>query len=287
MLKNLVVPAIALLAAAFLFFAQEKRNADVRTNEAAQASETQLKDGEAAMRAAGKATAAGVPDWASRGSQGQAVPQAGQDAAKVVYADPADAPTGLAATPAEVPPPPNAGRVRFYGVIYDLESLVPVAGANVTAVIPAMDNVKQNVITDAVGHYRFDIPQGERVFVQVAAEGFKTGQLADVDPPYSTLPPNYRKNKAGEVTVTDLGPHAPEYGHGENIVKLDLVMVKIKAGETDAFIDLPVAAPQRGGQVFIPSEARHGNDASLAPVAPAPQSTGGRNRQISGPRMGN
>lgn len=232
--RNVLFPAIALILAAFLVYRQET----------------------------GKPLLPGLPDYGKKRFEASTPVDASgisTSTAAVPGPDPfalPAKPVGPQAKPADVPPPPNEGRVRFFGVIYDLETLEAVAGAQVTMAAPAMNGLKLATFADGAGHYRIDMPTGQKLYLQAAAPNFRTGQLADTDPPMSALPPPVRKRRAEETGISDLAPYSPQIKPGQALIRLDLVMVQQKPGQTMQFIELPQTESTGGAQVFLPAHAK-------------------------------
>jgi hypothetical protein len=190
------------------------------------------------------------------------------------------------AKPAPTPEDAKAGRLRFYGVVYDLVTLEPVAGATARFLVPSFNGRALEVHTNGEGHFLIDLPRDERVLVHLTAPGYKPGQLEDVDPPYATLNEKERRRKADETAASDLEPAFAAYKDSDAVVRLDYVMIRAAPGQTFAPTAMAIEEEQfsSGPKVFMTSEG--GGGASLAPVPTAPASSGRGARQIDRPRLG-
>ena len=133
------------------------------------------------------------------------------------------------ASPAEPPPPPGApanNMCRFYGVVYDLETLRPAANVNIRFTRKGGE-VHAATNTNAAGHYVIDfylddLDQG--ILLSISAPGYREGQLAESGASYRERPIDSRKRTAAETTDADLGPLLLP-GGGTQIVPLDLVLL--------------------------------------------------------------
>ena len=147
----------------------------------------------------------------------------------------APAPTALSTAAAEIPlavpppapePPQGVHRLRIYGVVYDLVSLRPVAGARLHFALP---DLSWDAQTDAAGHYVLDMPhpdQDWRLTATATAPGYRPGQMEDTDPPMLSLEPPVRRLRAEETAPSDLEPVPVKWHADDTVLELDLVLVR-------------------------------------------------------------
>jgi hypothetical protein len=134
---------------------------------------------------------------------------------------------GPEAQPAPVPPPPAARQRRFYGVVYDLATTRPVAGASLTFDIgsrPPGPGREQSQMTDAAGYYLADFPEdADKLTVSVQAAGYG-GQLEDIYPPLRRRSESERRALLSRRDDY-LGPVRVLFTPSQEVVPLDLVVV--------------------------------------------------------------
>ncbi len=135
--------------------------------------------------------------------------------------------------PAAVPTPPpasgsgpqpldkNAWRVS--GIVYDLATLDPISGAEITFLYK--DRSPVTVKTDETGAYEADLPKGEGWNVNVKAPGHRRGGLLDIDPPYNVRDADERRATLEHITDGDLAPSQVGWKTSKSRVKLDLIAV--------------------------------------------------------------
>lgn len=139
---------------------------------------------------------------------------------------------------------PDNRLLRIYGVVYDLESQRPIAGARVEFTYEGYPNSPIKIsyedhkrhffqeVTDADGHYIVDLDrihvERRDLFVSVRAEGYRTGALEDTDPPMFERAAADRHAKADETTDSDLDRIRVTASPSSNVVELDLVMLRDK-----------------------------------------------------------
>lgn len=133
---------------------------------------------------------------------------------------------------AEPPPPPGEppnNMRRFYGVVYDLATLRPVAGAHVRLMHKGGAAIT-TTNTNPAGHYSADVylEDVERgVVVSVSAAGYREGQLEESGAPYRERPLDSRKKTAEETADADLSALLLPSGDSR-AVPLDLVLLPSK-----------------------------------------------------------
>ena len=147
-------------------------------------------------------------------------------------ATPAASPLPAAAALAEPPPtpdaPPNNMR-RFYGVVYDLATLRPVARASVR-ISHKRGAALTTAITSPAGHYSVDVylDDLERgVVMSASAVGYREGQLEESGAPYRERPLDSREKTAEETADADLSALLLP-GGDSRAVPLDLVLLPSK-----------------------------------------------------------
>ena len=134
---------------------------------------------------------------------------------------------GREVQPAPAPPSPAAGQRRFYGVVYDLATTRPVAGASLIFTIgsrPPGPGREQGLATDAVGHYLADLPEdADQLTVSVQAAGYG-GQFEDYDPPLRERP---EKSRRYLVSQRDdyREPQRVLFTVGRDVVPFNIVLV--------------------------------------------------------------
>jgi hypothetical protein len=142
---------------------------------------------------------------------------------------PAAPPPAAPALVAPAPPSPNPGLRCWYGLVYDLATLRPIARAKVRF------NTKAGSLgetaTDGAGHYRFDLPSNiasAQVSVSIPnLPGYREGLLEDQDPPLRERSPDARKRIMTETTDNDLEPIPLRFRETDEVVELDLVLVPL------------------------------------------------------------
>lgn len=162
-------------------------------------------------------------------------------AAQRLSTPPAAAPVADATPPPE-PAPPGENHRRFYGVVYDVSTLKPIAGAELKFMFPGAENGSR-VTTNTFGHYQVDLvknttrlikPDGSYVIVPddkpmvvaiMPVAGYRDGQLEDTDPPLRERSRSARRRIIAETTDSDLEPMLLRYQSNAAIVPLDLVLL--------------------------------------------------------------
>jgi hypothetical protein len=157
----------------------------------------------------------------------------------------ASTPASAPADPALTAPPPIADAVappspkipadehsrRFYGVVYDVATLKPVAGAKLVFKMSGAEN-GWPVTTNALGHYQRDLVKAT-VEIPMVVEvtpvpGYRKGQLEDTDPPLRQRSHSARRGVLEETTDYDLEPVPLRYQKDAVIVSLDLVLLPVR-----------------------------------------------------------
>ncbi len=140
---------------------------------------------------------------------------------------------GRGAPPPEAPPaaptpvktgPPAAADWRVGGRVYDLATLEPVSGAEVSFQRP--DIAPVSVVTDQDGRYEADIPKGEGWTVRLASSEHRPGQVLDVEPPYSQRDADERRAALDNLSDGDLSPAPVSWKRSRSKVRLDIIAVR-------------------------------------------------------------
>jgi hypothetical protein len=139
--------------------------------------------------------------------------------------------------PAVRPPEPQQcpGRRCVYGVVYDIESLSPVARATVTLLDSADATAVKTVETDADGRYGIVfppvLPPDATPLITVAAPGYRAGQLEDPNAAsFLERPARDREELVAELSSGDLEPVPVRYAPSETMILLDLALVPARPG---------------------------------------------------------
>lgn len=136
---------------------------------------------------------------------------------------PAPRPPRVARRP-EAPAEPAAGMVRVFGVVYDLDTAAPVAGAALR--FQGFGRNAWGTAADADGYFTLDIPApffDEAILASVTAGGYREGQLEDSPSPYFERPAEMRRAVIEQLAPSDLEP-LPVRSR-QNLVPLDVVLV--------------------------------------------------------------
>lgn len=99
------------------------------------------------------------------------------------------------------------GLVRVFGVVYDLDTAAPIAGA--AARFRGSGHNVWGAVTDADGFYIVDIPRpffDEAIFAVFSAGGYREGQLEDSPSPYFERPAEMRRAVIEQLAPSDLEP---------------------------------------------------------------------------------
>jgi hypothetical protein len=133
--------------------------------------------------------------------------------------------------PAVRPPEPQAPAgsevKRVYGVVYNMSTAAPVAWASL---VFSKNGRSWRAGADSDGHYTVDIPAGdfkEGLTAVVRAEGYREGQVEDVDPPYRERSAEERQSAIEILSPSDLDPlpvRAPPNG---TVVPFDIVLIPL------------------------------------------------------------
>jgi hypothetical protein len=125
-----------------------------------------------------------------------------------------------------VPPAPAADLRRFFGVVYDLATKKPLAGAKVVfAVGPSGAAAEMPPCpADVNGHYTCDVPEeADSVSAYVTAEGYQ-GQFEDLIPPLRARSESERRAVLSQRDDY-LEPARVLFEASQEVVPLDLVVV--------------------------------------------------------------
>jgi hypothetical protein len=134
------------------------------------------------------------------------------------------------AAPPPTPPDPAGSLTRVYGVVYDLLSKKPVAGALLKVSAPDAEG-NWSSVTDERGHYQVDVPGwmvDRTAMIMSQKQGYRPGQIEDQDPPLSSLSASARRARIEETSDADLAAVPVRRTPGSALVRLDLVMVREK-----------------------------------------------------------
>lgn len=135
-----------------------------------------------------------------------------------------EAPAGEAPAPRRAAPrPPLKYGWRVSGTVYDLATLQPVQGADITFLRD--DKEPATATTAGDGSYEIDLVKGDGWTVSVEAQGRRPGQVLDIDPPYRVRDADERRAALELISDGDLGPAAVDWERSSSRVRLDLVVV--------------------------------------------------------------
>jgi hypothetical protein len=133
-------------------------------------------------------------------------------------------PPRIAERPQE-PEAPGPGSKRLYGVVYDLSSASPVAGAQI---VFQKGGDSRLANTDADGHYSVDLEESwfvDGLTAVVTAGGYREGQIEDVDPPYLERTPEERLSSLEQLSPSDLEALPVRARPRASRVPFDIVLV--------------------------------------------------------------
>jgi hypothetical protein len=94
-----------------------------------------------------------------------------------------------------------------FGVVYDLDTAAPIAGAAVR--FKGAGRNAWGAATDADGFYIVDIPRpffDEAISAEFSAGGYREGQLEDSPSPYFERPAEMRRAVIEQLAPSDLAP---------------------------------------------------------------------------------
>ncbi len=144
-------------------------------------------------------------------------------------APPAGGPPSAGGAPAPAPAPakpkgpPRKTHWRFAGSVYDLATLSPVNGAEISFSREGAEPV--SVRTDDAGDFEADVEKAEGWHVSLRAPGYRDGQVLDVDPPYRSRDDEERRKALENLTEGDLAPAPVDGGKGGSKSQLSLIAV--------------------------------------------------------------
>lgn len=113
---------------------------------------------------------------------------------------------------------------RVSGQVYDLATLEPVAGVQVSFQRP--DIAPVNVVSGEDGRYEADIAKGEGWTVRAASGEHRPGQVLDIEPPYRQRDADERRAALENLSDSDLSPAPVSWKRSRSKVRLDLVLVR-------------------------------------------------------------
>jgi hypothetical protein len=191
----------------------------------------ELRAAAAAAKAAAAETAKDLTTPTNLGAPPAAPLQtAGEQLAAVRAAGtPASAPAAEAGAPASAPAPrkpagpPRKSHWRFAGSVYDLATLSPVPGAEITFLREGSEPVVARA--DDGGDYEADVEKAEGWQVSLRVPGYREGQVVDIDPPYRSRDEDERRKAVENLSDGDLAPAPVDGGKGGSKTALNLVAV--------------------------------------------------------------
>jgi hypothetical protein len=163
--------------------------------------------------------APGDPVAPERAMRSQLFPE---DVAPAQPTPPADAPAKPAPRPSG-PRPLAKNAWRVSGAVYDLATLEPVPGAEVTFLRDEKE--PQATRTDERGAYEIDLVKGSGWTVSVISPDRRRGQILDIDPSYRVRDADERRAALNNVTDGDLIPAPVGWKASSSKVRLDLFAV--------------------------------------------------------------
>ena len=142
------------------------------------------------------------------------------------YQPPAPAADAPAKPPERRPAGPkplakNAWRVS--GTVYDLASLKPVPGAEVTFLLD--EKAPRSATTDENGSYEVDLPKGDGWTVHMVAPDRRGGQILDIDPSYRDRDADERRAVFENITDGDLIAAPVGWRRSPSKARLDLFAI--------------------------------------------------------------
>lgn len=143
-----------------------------------------------------------------------------------IAAPPAAVVGPASAAPAPIPPPPDSLFRRYYGVVYDLGTLKPLAGARLEFKVKG-DETGWTATVNDLGHYQMDLFKGpdNTMTVSAAVPGYRPGLLEEKDPPLRERSRSARRMIIDETSDSDLEPIPLRFRQDDELVELDLVVV--------------------------------------------------------------
>lgn len=134
----------------------------------------------------------------------------------------APAPSAPSAKPAG-PKPLAKDSWRVSGTVYDLVTLKPVQGADITFLLDEKE--PQKVTTDDAGSYEIDLAKGDGWTVSLEAHDRRPGQILDIDPSYRVRDADERRAAFDHISDGDLSPATVGWKRSSSKVRLDLIAV--------------------------------------------------------------
>ncbi len=129
----------------------------------------------------------------------------------------------------QAPPPHWGALTRVYGVVYDMNTASPVAGAAI--VFRASGGMVWSTSTDPDGFYVTDLPTNlvnkGGVEATVTATGYREGQIEDVDPPYFERTEEQRLDALSQLSPSDLESFPVRARPSAILLPLDVVLVPL------------------------------------------------------------
>jgi len=137
----------------------------------------------------------------------------------------APAPVAVAAA-APAPIPPDGPFRRFYGVIFDLDTLQPLGGVKILFKGKGHEH-GLTTTTNSRGHYQIDFFKGTDGELSVSAEipGYRPGLLEDKEPSLLERGAKARQAVIAELVEGDLDPIPLRFRESAGLVELNLAVV--------------------------------------------------------------
>lgn len=144
---------------------------------------------------------------------------------------------GAPAAPAAAKPPVAKNAWRVAGTVYDLASLEPVPDTQVT--FKKDRGEPMTAITGPDGTYEVDLvkdgnwtvsmraPSGQQAAMAGKGQGWRPGQIIDIDPPYRQRDLDERRAAHEHISDGDLAPAPVSWKRSVSKVRLDLVAISV------------------------------------------------------------
>lgn len=114
---------------------------------------------------------------------------------------------------------------RVSGTVYDLTTLAPVQGADITFLRDSKEPA--TATTNDNGAYEVDLVKSDGWTVSLEAHDHRRGQILDIDPPYRVRDADERRAVLEHITDGDLTPAPVGWKRASSKVKLDLIAVPL------------------------------------------------------------
>ncbi|MDD5302344.1 MAG: carboxypeptidase-like regulatory domain-containing protein [Elusimicrobia bacterium] len=139
-------------------------------------------------------------------------------------ASPAQAPAPApAAAPPAAPKALAKNMWRVSGTVYDLATLEPVPGADITFLRDSKE--PETATTNDKGGYEIDLAKADGWTVSLEAHDHRRGQIFDIDPSYRVRDADERRAALEHISDGDLTPAPVDWKRASAKVRLDLIAV--------------------------------------------------------------